>query len=326
MALIAAGMAELFCRTLSGVEEKDPVYMNIQKVDWNSVGPTRPRRRRRAGIALHLVVLILASTSLIHATETKPLEKAWNILGSSATDKGPLKRADAIKALGLLPHDPRARSMAEKALGDDNPDVRAAGATALGEMRSVGSIPKLTAALADKDPTVVLAAAHSLLSMQDQEAYDVYYAVLTGQRKGGRGLIAQQRAMLDDPKKLTEFGVETGLGFVPFGGLGVSAYKLVSKNGSDEVRAAAAQVLAKDPDPESRNALIEAISDHSYLVRIAALKALASRGDPRLLTQIEPSMDDQKDSVQCIAAAAVIRLSASSRPPRVRSDKNAKSE
>jgi HEAT repeat protein len=162
--------------------------------------------------------------------------------------------------------------------------------------------------------------------MQDQKAYDVYYAVLTGQRKGGRGLIAEQRAMLDDPKKLTVLGVETGMGFVPFGGLGVSAYKLLTKNDSDEARAAAAQVLAKDPDPQSRNALIEAISDHSYLVRIAALKALASRGDPRLLTQIEPSMDDQKDTVQYIAAAAVIRLSEASRSPRVSSDKNRKNE
>jgi HEAT repeat protein len=278
------------------------------------------------GILVQLVILLLMGSSLLRATATKPLEKAWNILGSGATDKGAPKRADAIKALGLVPHDPRARTMAEKALGDDNADVRAGGASALGEMRSVGSIQKLTKALADKVPTVVVAAAHSLLSMQDQEAYDVYYAVLTGQRKGGRGLIAQQRAMLDDPKKLTEFGVETGLGFVPFGGLGVSAYKIVSKNSSDEARAAAAQVLAKDPDPESRNALIEAISDHSYLVRIAALKSLASRGDPRLLTQIEPSMDDQKDAVQYIAAAAVVRLSEVSRTTRVRSDKTPKNE
>ncbi len=301
--------------------------MNMEKASRNLLRRATVRRREApAWLPLLVVVLFLAASAPLHATATKPLEKAWNLLGSGAADKGALKRADAIKALGLVPHDPRARTMAEKALGDDNPDVRAAGAMALGEMHSVGSIPKLTAAMSDKDPTVVLAAAHSLLSMQDQKAYDVYYAVLTGQRKGGRGLIAEQRAMLDDPKKLTVLGVETGMGFVPFGGLGVSAYKLLTKNDSDEARAAAAQVLAKDPDPQSRNALIEAISDHSYLVRIAALKALASRGDPRLLTQIEPSMDDQKDTVQYIAAAAVIRLSEASRSPRVSSDKNRKNE
>lgn len=277
-------------------------------------------------ILIRLTVLFLVGNGMLPATAAAPLEKAWNILGNGAAEKGAPKRADAIKALGLLPHDVRAKTMAEKALADDNSNVRAAAAMALGEMHAVASIPKLTVALSDQDPLVVLAAAHSLLSMQDQKGYDVYYAVLTGQRKGGRGLIAEQRAMLDDPKKLTEFGVETGLGFVPFGGLGVSAYRLVSKNGSDEARAAAAQVLAKDPDPESRTALIEAISDHSYVVRIAALKALASRDDPRLLTQIEPSMDDQKDVVQYIAAAAIIRLSEASSSRRTSSEKSQKRE
>ena len=278
-------------------------------------------RRREAGILLRLTVVVLAGCGLLRATGPGPVEKAWKILGDGATEKGALKRADAVKALGLLPRDERARTMAEKALADDNSDVRAAAAMALGEMHSVGSIPKLTKALSDPDPVVVLAAAHSLLAMQDQKAYDVYYAVLTGQRKGGRGLIAEQRAMLDDPKKLATFGVETGLSFVPFGGLSVSAYRLVSKNGSDEARAAAAQVLAKDPDPESRTALIEAISDRSDVVRVAALKALASRDDPRMLAQIEPSMDDQKDAVQYTAAAAVIRLSKTSNPRRASAER-----
>ncbi len=257
---------------------------------------------------------LLVACSLYGATE--PKEKAWTILANGVAEKNAIKRADAIEALGLLPRDARARTMAEKALGDDNPRVRAAAALALGDMRSTRSIPKLTEALSDKDPVVVLSAAHSLLLLHDHQAYDVYYAVLTGQRKAGRGLIAQQRAKLDDPKKLAVFGVETGLGFVPFGGIGVSAYKLISKNGSDGIRAAAAEVLAKDPDPESRSALIDALSDHSYPVRIAALKAIAMRGDPKLLKTIEPSMDDEKDTVQYVAAAAVIHLAEGSKGPR----------
>jgi len=211
--------------------------------------------------------------------------------------------------------------MAEKALGDDNPRVRAAAAIALGDMRSSRSIPKLTEALSDKDPVVVLSAAHSLLLMHDRRAYDVYYAVLTGQRKAGRGLVAEQRAKLDDPKKLAVFGVETGLGFVPFGGIGVSAYKLITKNGSDASRAAAAEVLAKDPDPESRTALMDALTDRSDLVRIAALKAIVMRDDPRLLKTIEPSMDDEKDTVQYVAAAAVIHLADGLKRPQTETDK-----
>lgn len=262
-------------------------------------------------------VVLLTVCGLLDATS--PQQKAWNILTSGIAEKNAIKRADAVQALGLLPHDTQARTMAEKALGDDNPRVRVAAALALGDMRSTRSIPKLNEALSDKDPVVVLTAAHSLLVMQDHKAYDVYYAVLTGQRKTGRGLIAQQRQKLDDPKELAEFGVETGLGFVPFGGIGVTAYKAISKNGSDDIRAAAAQVLAKDPDPQSQNALIDAVSDPSYVVRIAALRALATRGDPRLLKKIEPSMDDEKEAVQYVAAASVIRLTESMRTPRATS-------
>jgi len=274
-------------------------YRRAATVSW-------PQRRKRIRAIWMMGVILPAGCGLLGVTS--PTQKAWEILTTGVAEKSPLKRADAVGALGLLVRDARARGMAEKALSDDNPRVRAAAAAALGDMRSTRSIPKLSEALSDKDPVVVLAAAHALLVMRDLEAYDVYYAVLTGERKAGRGLIAEQRAKLDDPKKLAVFGVETGLGFVPFGGIGVSAYKLVSKHGSDDIRAAAAEVLAKDPDPESRDALVNAVTDHSELVRVAALKAIATRGDRTLLKSIEASMDDQKETVQYVAAATVIHL------------------
>ncbi|SPE26398.1 putative PBS lyase HEAT domain protein repeat-containing protein [Acidobacteriia bacterium SbA2] len=286
---------------------------------WSMTGPASRRSERICAASLLTLGLVLLAACGLRAATT-PKEKAWNILDSGVAEKNAIKRADAVEALGLLPRDARARTMAEKALGDDNPRVRAAAAIALGDMRSTRSIPKLVEALSDKDPVVVLSAAHSLLLMHDHRAYDVYYAVLTGQRKAGRGLIAEQRAKLDDPKKLAVFGVETGLGFVPFGGIGVSAYKLITKNGSDSIRAAAAEVLAKDPDPESRTALIDAVSDHSYPVRIAALKAIAERGDSRLLKTIEPAMDDEKDTVQFVAAAALIHLAEGSKRAKTETD------
>jgi HEAT repeat protein len=291
--------------------------------DRSTRGPASQRSKGIPAVSLFTLGLILLVACRLGA-ETTPKQKAWKILDTGVAEKNAIKRSDAVAALGLLPRDARARTMAEKALGDDNPRVRSAAALALGDMRSTRSIPKLTEALSDKDPVVVLSAAHSLLLMHDRRAYEVYYAVLTGQRKAGRGLIAQQRAKLDDPKKLAVFGVETGLGFVPFGGFGVSAYNLITKNGSDSIRAAAAEVLAKDPDPESRTALIDAISDRSYLVRIAGLKAIAARGDPRLLKTIEPAMDDEKDTVQYVAAAAVIRLAQGTKAPETTTEKPGK--
>jgi HEAT repeat protein len=68
-------------------------------------------------------------------------------------------------------------------------------------------------------------------------------------------------------------------------------------------------VLSEDPDPRSGQALVRACSDKSWVVRAAALDALARRGDPALLKDIEPSLADEKAIVRYTAAAAVIRLS-----------------
>jgi HEAT repeat protein len=256
------------------------------------------------------LLFILTLPSGLLAAKT-PVENAWDILTAGTTEKNVEKRSDATQALGLLVRERRARVTAEKALADDAPEVRAAAATALGDMLAKPSIPKLHEALTDRDPAVVLAAAHALLSLKDDRAYDVYYAVLTGQRKAGEGLLSEERKMLQDPRKLAEFGVETGLGaFVPFAGIGLIAWKKLRSSDSANVRAVAARVLEKDPDPQSASALLEAVSDHSWVVRVAALQSLAKRGNPALLKQIEPAMDDSKDSVRYTAAAAVIRLNA----------------
>jgi HEAT repeat protein len=118
-------------------------------------------------------------------------EQAWQILETGATADKTRDRAAAINILGLLRNDRRARKIAETALGDHAPDVRSAAAAALGEMRSRISIPKLKAATDDKDPSVALASAHALILLKDESGYDVYYEVLAGERKTGKGLLAQ---------------------------------------------------------------------------------------------------------------------------------------
>jgi HEAT repeat protein len=76
------------------------------------------------------------------------------------------------------------------------------------------------------------------------------------------------------------------------------------------VRAAAASVLATDNDPKSGEALVNATTDKSWLVRVAALEALAKRKDPALLAKIEPSLLDSRKEVRYTAAAVVLRLHA----------------
>jgi HEAT repeat protein len=239
-----------------------------------------------------------------------PRVQAWQLLESACTSDKTTNRATAVLVLGLIPNNTRSARLAEKALTDDKPEVRSAAAAALGEMRSRASIPKLRAAFDDQDPLVVLAAAHSLDLMHDNSAYEVYYEVLNGERKTGKGLISSQASLLRDPKKMAALGFEEGIGFIPFAGIGWGAIKVIAKDDASPVRAAAAKVLAKDPDPATTKALIDAAGDKSWIVRTAALEALAKRGDRSVLSAVEKYMFDEKDVVKYTAAAATLRLGA----------------
>jgi HEAT repeat protein len=122
------------------------------------------------------------------------------------------------------------------------------------------------------------------------------------------------------------YGFEEGIGFIPFAGIGWGAIKAIRKDDSSPVRAAAAKVLAKDPDPAATKALADAVGDKSWLVRAAALEALAKRGDPSVLDTVHLYVSDEKDAVKYTAAAAFVRLTAvkansASKKPKNESEK-----
>jgi HEAT repeat protein len=240
-----------------------------------------------------------------------PQHKAWDILQNAATSKITQERADGVRALGLLRDNSRARATAEYSLKDPKPEVRAAAATALGQMRATESTPKLQAALSDQKIPVVMAAANALREMKDAgPAYEVYFDLLTGGRKSEDGLVAQQLKTLKDPKALAEIGVSEGIGFIPFAGIGWDAWRTIHKKDPNPVRAVAASYLAHDPDPATGKALVQATNDRNWIVRAAAIEAIAQRGDPSLLPQVELKFDDRHPKVRYTAAAAVIRLTA----------------
>ncbi len=240
-----------------------------------------------------------------------PRHKSWDMLQTAAFSKKTVERTNGIRALGLLRDDTHARQLAESALQDPNPDVRAAGATALGQMHATESILKLEQMLSDKRVSVVMAAAHSLRELKDDKsAYAVYYELLSGERKSGDGLIAQQIDTLKNPKELATIGVSEGVGFIPFAGIGWDAWRTIHKKDPNPVRAVAASYLAHDPDPATARALVKATDDKNWIVRAAAIEAIAQRGDSSLLPNVELKLSDRHPKVRYTAAAAVIRLSA----------------
>jgi HEAT repeat protein len=263
-----------------------------------------------AAFAISMPVLPASSIPASQA----PTARAWLILQQGLASKSTAKRENAAYALRLLPHNARAQEMAENALTDPSPKVRAAAARALGPMGLASSVSKLQGLLNDKEPLVVLAAAHSLFLLGDRkEVYDVDYQVLIGERKSSEGFVHSQMDELHDPKVVAMMGVETGIGFVPFGGEGYELFKRMHKDDRTPVRVAAAKELATDRDPKIDAALARACSDQKWPVRAAAVYAIAKRDDPTLLSAITPTLEDKNDIVRYDAAAAVLRLSGDKR-------------
>ena len=235
-----------------------------------------------------------------------PVAKAWEILRDGLGDRKQAKRAAATEALGLVPNNKESLALAERGLEDRGPEVRTAAAMALGEMGAHESIPKLQEAMDDNVAAVVLAAAHSLQALGDPAGYDVYYTVLTGQRKVGGNGLKEQAKSFRNPKNAAIFAA--GI-VVPFAGLGYYEFNTLRTDYSSPVRAEAAQALAKDPDPRTAEALTQAVFDKKWVVRVAALNAIAERNDPALLAKITDALSDGNDTVRFTAAATVIRLS-----------------
>jgi HEAT repeat protein len=260
-------------------------------------------------IILAARVVAMAATPVSHPVSGE--EKAWAMFEMAANSKSAVERSIGIRALGLIHDSPHARQLAEKALDDARPEVRVAAATALGQMHATQSIPRLQESLSDPRIAVVMAAAHSLRDLKDDSsAYSVYYDVLTGKRKNSEGLIQQQLDTLHNPRELAKIGFEQGIGYVPFAGIGWDAWRYMHKKNPNPVRAVAATFLAHDPDPATGVALAQAMHDKDWIVRAAAIEAIAERGDPSLKRKVEFSFFDANAHVRYTAAAAIIRLSA----------------
>ena len=272
-------------------------------------GSAKRLRVRISGLSVGATFLLL-TTGTVFAQA--PSDKAWTVLQAGLDSKAAAGRAAAVLVLGLLENDPKASDLALKALADEKPEVRAAAADALGEMKATSAAPRLAEVILsdEKEVAVILACARSMIELGDNRGYAVYFAVLTGTKKSGGALLDDQKKMLSDPKKMAQFGLEQGIGFVPFGGIAYGGFKMLTKDDVSPVRAAAARVLIKDPDPKSGQALVDATSDKSWIVRMAALDSLARRGDRNVVPQIASKLDDEKDAVRYAAAGAIIRLSA----------------
>lgn len=109
---------------------------------------------------------------------------------------------------------------------------------------------------------------------------------------------------------MMQMGFEEGISFIPFGGMGYEAWRELHRHPDVNARAVAAGLLAHDSDQITEDALMQsALADKDEAVRIAAVDALADRGDPKCIERLAKNLTEEKSAVRYRAAAAILHLS-----------------
>ena len=260
------------------------------------------------GTSLIVVILAVALASP-RLTAQSQSDQAWKVLRNGLSSTSAETRVKAIRAMDLLVKNPEAEKILIAALKDKNSDVQVAAVITLGNIGTSTAAAEIRKLVPTAGAELIFAAANALYKLNDPGAYEIFYAAVTKEKKSGEGLVESQMKMLHNPKAMAKVGFEAGIGFVPFGGLGYGAFKVVTKDDESPVRAAAALKLATDKDPKSAKALANAASDEKWLVRAAAIAAIGMRGDASLLSAVTPKLEDKNDTVRFNAAACIIRLS-----------------
>ncbi len=244
------------------------------------------------------------------AVPAASLERAaWHVLRTSYSQNKSPEKIDVITALGTLGHDPAATRFLQHALADSDPDVRVAAVSTLGQMKARRAMPKLRLALQDHEPQVSFAAAKALWNMGDRAGRDILMQVLRGKRSTSPGMIEAARKHYLNMHTLALMGVEEGAGAI-FGplGFGVSAIRELASDKGAPARALSAEMLSLDHTTQALRALEDATGDSNWVVRAAAAEALGNTARRDALPTLRTMLDDDKDPVRCMAAAAIIRL------------------
>jgi len=282
---------------------------------------------RASTIAAVLGLLTIGTTSRhavfnLYSQEPAPSvvqdSPAWTVLRQGVEDGDAKHRETAISAIGTIADDPEAVNFVCHSLNDKEADVRQTAAATLGQMHAHDAIPRLQQALDDKNPEVSFTAAKALWDLGDTSSRDIIQDVLTGERKNRPGKMAsakkEAKQKMHNPGELTLMGAKEGAGifFGPAGAAISAIQEAMKENKKDSGaagRAAAAAILAKDPDPYSLTLLDWALGDSNWAVRVAVAKALGERGDQHSAVLLSPLLSDPHHAVRYMAAASIVRLS-----------------
>jgi HEAT repeat protein len=258
------------------------------------------------------LLLLAATAAFAQAPAQTDVDRAYDLLTQATQDGNPAKRIESVLAMGVVRPDAKAVALVESLLNDKDFGTRQAACSALGEMKSKASIPKLQDALEDKAPEVVFAAARALYAMGDPGGRAVLSAILIGDRPDSSGLVTSSlrdaRLKLHDPKALLLLGVNQSAGLLGPFGVSVPIAEMLMKDKEASAKTAAILLLSTDTAESSKQAVRSALSDKNWTVRVAAARAVATRDILPFYSDVLPMLDDKREEVRLAAAATIIRL------------------
>jgi hypothetical protein len=272
-------------------------------------------QRLLASFFLVLTVLTLGAEQ--PPTAKTPIVKARNIIKGFYASPNPVKRQMVINCLGIAAQDRGSADLLTQALNQDkDPKIRINAASAMAEGQCRSCIPALKHTLDDKDIVVAFAAAKALWDLGDRSGLPLFEEVLSGERKDTEGMIhgalLYAHRTMHDPSALALLGVNetAGMLFGPAGTALSFAEQGRKMSGGTAGRVIAAGFVGLDKSHGAQVLLEKMLSDKDGSVVAASCKALALRGGRANLATIEPLLDDSRDGVLAMSAAAVIRLTA----------------
>jgi len=242
--------------------------------------------------------------------------QAEQILRQALDSKNPDTRNNAVVALSLASGNDPLYARLESMLDDKDVPVRLAVVASLAEVKTPKAIEALRGALNDPVPEVSFAAAKALYGLNDPQGKTALLAVMGGETKATSGFLTKEKRtalrMMHTPSTTFLYVARAGVAFAPVPGLGVGIASLqaILADGAASGPATAALLLGSDKDPDTIEALKEALSDKDWRLRAAAVHSLALMNDVGLRKTIEPLLEDDKEEVRLRAAAAWLRLSA----------------
>src|SRR6185312_7819043 len=210
-----------------------------------SAGNRAGRLRFMRTSHMRLFAFFLVAVVAFAAT---PGDTAWQILENRIHDTNPIKRKQAVLAMGVLRPEPRPDGLLESAVDDKDASVREAACATLGVIESRASAPKLRGALSDSVPEVIFAAAKALYSLGDPAGREVLTAVLLGEQSDASGFVSgsirSMKLKLHDPKGLLLVVVSQGAGLAGPFGMGVALAVGLMRGKATSAKTAATVLLA----------------------------------------------------------------------------------